>query len=113
MGRQSDDRRRRAMFGWTSGRRLLEQIVSNHSLVRSGEIAANRLPSSNKVGVEEVLEPHVARTAAAARGRHVIAVTIKATGVGLYIHTQALDTSTPSGRAMFGMSGVFAEFERE
>lgn len=31
----------------------------------------------------------------------------------LYIHTQSLDTSTPSGRALFGMLSVFAEFERE
>jgi DNA invertase Pin-like site-specific DNA recombinase len=38
--------------------------------------------------------------------------TIKTTGVGLYIHTQALDTTTPGGRAMFQMLGVFAEFER-
>jgi DNA invertase Pin-like site-specific DNA recombinase len=30
----------------------------------------------------------------------------------LYLHVQALDTSTPSGRAMFGMLGVFSEFER-
>ena len=35
-----------------------------------------------------------------------------ARGVDLYLHVQALDTSTPSGRAMFGMLGVFAEFER-
>jgi len=33
-------------------------------------------------------------------------------GVGLYLHQQGLDTTTPSGRAMFGMLGVFAEFER-
>lgn len=33
-------------------------------------------------------------------------------GVDLYLHQQALDTSTPSGRAMFQMCGVFAEFER-
>jgi DNA invertase Pin-like site-specific DNA recombinase len=39
--------------------------------------------------------------------------TIRDTGVGLYIHTQAVDTTTPAGRAMFGMLGVFAEFERE
>jgi DNA invertase Pin-like site-specific DNA recombinase len=32
--------------------------------------------------------------------------------VDLYLHQQGLDTSTPSGRAMFGMMGVFAEFER-
>jgi Resolvase, N terminal domain len=39
--------------------------------------------------------------------------TIRQTGVGLYIHTQSLDTTAPSGHAMFGMLGVFAEFERE
>ena len=30
----------------------------------------------------------------------------------IYLHQQALDTSTPSGRALFGMLGVFSEFER-
>jgi DNA invertase Pin-like site-specific DNA recombinase len=39
--------------------------------------------------------------------------TLRGSGVGLYIHTQALDTSTPSGRALFQMLGVFAELERE
>jgi DNA invertase Pin-like site-specific DNA recombinase len=38
---------------------------------------------------------------------------LHASGVGLYLHKQGLDTSTPSGRAMYGMLGVFAEFERE
>lgn len=33
-------------------------------------------------------------------------------GCDLYLHQQALDTTTPSGRAMFQMCGVFAEFER-
>jgi DNA invertase Pin-like site-specific DNA recombinase len=37
---------------------------------------------------------------------------LDARGVDLYLHVQAIDTSTPSGRAMFGMLGVFAEFER-
>ncbi len=34
---------------------------------------------------------------------------LQAAGVGLYLHKQGLDTSTPSGRAMFGMLSVFAE----
>ena len=38
---------------------------------------------------------------------------IRETGVGLYIHTQALDTTTPSGRALYQMLGVFSELERE
>jgi DNA invertase Pin-like site-specific DNA recombinase len=33
-------------------------------------------------------------------------------GCNLYLHQQALDTTTASGRAMFQMCGVFAEFER-
>jgi DNA invertase Pin-like site-specific DNA recombinase len=37
---------------------------------------------------------------------------LKAVGVDLYLHQQALDTTTPSGRAFFQMVGVFAEFER-
>jgi hypothetical protein len=37
---------------------------------------------------------------------------LHAKGVDLVLHQQGLDTSTPSGRAMFQMLGVFAEFER-
>ena len=37
---------------------------------------------------------------------------LQASRVGLYLHQQALDTSTPAGRALFQMCGVFAEFER-
>jgi len=32
--------------------------------------------------------------------------------VDLYLHQQGLDTSTPAGKALFQMMGVFAEFER-
>ncbi len=37
---------------------------------------------------------------------------LRAKGVDLYLHVQGLDTSTPAGRAMFQMLGVFSEFER-
>jgi DNA invertase Pin-like site-specific DNA recombinase len=33
-------------------------------------------------------------------------------GVDLYLHQQGIDTTTPAGKAMFQMCGVFAEFER-
>src|ERR1700730_10181242 len=35
-----------------------------------------------------------------------------ALGVDLYLHQQAVDTTTPGGKALFQMMGVFAEFER-
>ena len=37
---------------------------------------------------------------------------LHAVGVDLYLHQQGLDTTTPAGKAMFQMMGVFAEFER-
>jgi DNA invertase Pin-like site-specific DNA recombinase len=37
---------------------------------------------------------------------------LHATGVDLYLHQQGVNTTTPAGRALFGMMGVFAEFER-
>jgi len=47
--------------------------------------------------------------------KHLVEVLeiIRETGTGLYIHTQSVDTTTPAGRAMFGMLGIFSEFERE
>jgi len=33
-------------------------------------------------------------------------------GVDLYLHQQGVDTTTPGGKALFQMMGVFAEFER-
>jgi len=38
---------------------------------------------------------------------------LKDVGVGLYLHKQGLDTTTTTGKAMFGMLRVFAEFERD
>lgn len=37
---------------------------------------------------------------------------IQAKGVDLYLQQQGIDTTTPAGKALFQMCGVFAEFER-
>jgi len=39
-------------------------------------------------------------------------IDLQAKRVDLYLHQQALDTSTPTGKAMFQLCGVFAELER-
>jgi DNA invertase Pin-like site-specific DNA recombinase len=38
---------------------------------------------------------------------------LRGVGCGLYLHQQAIDTTTPAGRAFLGMAAVFAEFERD
>lgn len=37
---------------------------------------------------------------------------LHAASVDLYLHQQGIDTTTPAGKALFQMMGVFAEFER-
>jgi DNA invertase Pin-like site-specific DNA recombinase len=37
---------------------------------------------------------------------------VHSSGCDLYLHQQGIDTSTPAGKALFQMMGVFAEFER-
>ena len=37
---------------------------------------------------------------------------IESKGINLYLHQQNIDTSTPSGKMLFQLLGVFAEFER-
>jgi len=37
---------------------------------------------------------------------------LQARGVGLFLHQQGIDTTTPGGRALFQMLGVFSELER-
>jgi DNA invertase Pin-like site-specific DNA recombinase len=37
---------------------------------------------------------------------------LHAAGIDLYLHQQGIDTTTPAGKTMFQMCGVFAEFER-
>jgi len=37
---------------------------------------------------------------------------LHALGIDLFLHQQGLDTTTPAGKALFQMMGVFAEFER-
>jgi DNA invertase Pin-like site-specific DNA recombinase len=37
---------------------------------------------------------------------------LQSANVDLYLHQQGVDTTTPAGRALFQMMGIFAEFER-
>jgi DNA invertase Pin-like site-specific DNA recombinase len=38
---------------------------------------------------------------------------VREKGADMYLHQNRLDTTTKDGRAMFGMLGIFAEYERE
>jgi DNA invertase Pin-like site-specific DNA recombinase len=42
----------------------------------------------------------------------LIGCKLHALRIDLFLHQQGLDTTTPAGKALFQMMGVFAEFER-
>ncbi len=42
-----------------------------------------------------------------------VLLTLRETGTELFVFTRGVDTTTPAGRALFQMLGVFCELERE
>jgi DNA invertase Pin-like site-specific DNA recombinase len=62
--------------------------------------------------IDMVLAWSVDRLGRSLTGLLELLAELHAKRVDLYLHQQGLDTSTPSGKAMFQMMGVFAEFER-
>ena len=90
---------------------LLERIVATGSLVlreaggtRSGEMAAHRLLSSSKVVPAALLAPFVTRTAAACKGRRVVAVQ-DTTEINFAWHRQAAVGLGPTANG--GIRGFF------
>jgi DNA invertase Pin-like site-specific DNA recombinase len=111
-----------------SQRRDLEAVAKNHgwTLVKvfsdegiSGSKGRDKRPGFDKLlhGVTRKDFDMVAAWSVDRLGRSLKDLVgfleeLKAKNVDLYLHQQGLDTSTPAGRAMFQMCGVFAEFER-
>jgi len=62
--------------------------------------------------VDIVLSWSVDRLGRSLQGLLALLGELHAKGVDLYLHQQGLDTSTPAGKALFQMMGVFSEFER-
>ena len=95
------------------------EVVEVYSDVKSGSKGrVNRagldamLTSVTKREVDQVLCWSVDRLGRSLTDLVQTMDTINSSGANLYIHTQGLDTNTPTGKAMFQMVGVFAEFER-
>jgi DNA invertase Pin-like site-specific DNA recombinase len=55
----------------------------------------------------------LSRVARSVRDAHAVADRLKAAGADLVSLTENLDTTTPTGRLMFGLLAVLAEFERD
>lgn len=91
-------------------------VFSDHGV--SGTKGGDQRPAFNnmlkciaKREVEMIAAWSVDRLGRSLRDLVSLLADLQAKGVDLFLVQQGLDTSTPSGRAMFQMLGVFSEFE--
>ena len=85
-------------------------VISGAKSKRPGLDALMKAVSRNEVDV--VMCWDVSRLGRSLQHLLSLLSELHAKNVDLYLHVQGIDTTTPSGKAMFGMVGVFAEFER-
>lgn len=101
-----------ARLGWEIVEQFVDRGISG-AKGRGGRPALDRLMKAVIQGkVELVAAWSVDRLGRSLQDLVTILNELRERRVDLYLHQQGLDTGTPSGRAMYQMLGVFAEFER-
>jgi DNA invertase Pin-like site-specific DNA recombinase len=95
------------------------QVVEVYEETVSGAAARGKRPAYDRMlkdatrrKFDVVLAWDVSRLGRSLRELLDCFETLRTIGVDLYLDQQGVDTTTPAGRALFGMAGVFAEFER-
>lgn len=91
---------------------VYEETVSGAAGKAKRDAYSRMLADATRRQFDVVLAWDVSRLGRSLRELLECFETLKATGVDLYLDQQGVDTTTPAGRALFGMAGVFAEFER-
>jgi DNA invertase Pin-like site-specific DNA recombinase len=113
----------------TNQRRELEAVAQHHGwrvvAVFSDNGVSGAKGRAERPGLDELMKAvarrdvdmvaawSVDRLGRSLQGLLEILVELRAKGVDLYLHRQGIDTTTPAGKAMYQMLGVFSEFERE
>lgn len=117
-GEQTTANQRQALEAWAS-RRGYEIVCIYEDAGISGAKGRDKRPAFDKMLKAAVRGEFdvVGAWSVCRLGRslpHLVATLgeLRAAKVDLYLDQQALDTSTPSGEAMYGMLSVFSQFER-
>jgi DNA invertase Pin-like site-specific DNA recombinase len=113
----------------TNQRRDLEAVARRHGwrvvAVFSDNGVSGAKGRAERPGLDELMKAvarrdvdmvaawSVDRLGRSLQGLLEVLMEFRAKGVDLYLHQQGIDTSTPGGKAMYQMLGVFAELERE
>ena len=90
---------------------VFKDVISGAKAKRPGLDALMR--AVNRKEVDMVMTWDVSRLGRSLPHLVTLLEEFQACGCDLYFHQNGLNTSTPSGKAMFGMLSVFSQFERE
>lgn len=101
-----------ARMGWTVVARFVDNGVSGAKGREQRPAFAALHKAITRREIDQVMAWSVDRLGRSLQDLISFLAEMQAAKVDLYLHVQGLDTSTPAGRAMFQMMGVFAEFER-
>lgn len=98
--------------GWDIVRIYEDQAVSGGKTGHSRPAFKAMCMDASRHQFDVVAAWSVDRISRNLRDLLAFAAELEALNIDLFLQAQALDTSTPSGRAMFAMCGVFGELER-
>ena len=99
-----------ALRGWTIAHEYVE-TVSGAAKVRP--MFDKMLMDARRRKFDTIAAVDVSRLGRSLSGLANLFEEVRQIGVDLYLDREAMDTSTPAGRAMLGMASVFAAFERD
>ena len=97
-------------MGWTVTE-IYSDVISGAKAKRAGLDAL--MKAVNRKQVDMVMCWDVSRLGRSLPHLVTLLEEFQVCGCDLYFHQNGLNTSTPSGKAMFGMLSVFSQFERE
>ena len=99
-----------ALRGWTTVQEYVE-TVSGAAKVRP--MFDKMMMDARRRKFDTIAAVDVSRLGRSLSGLANLFEEVRQIGVDLYLDREAMDTSTPAGRAMLGMASVFAAFERD
>ena len=98
--------------GWEVVEEFVDRGISG-AKGRDGRPAFDRLcKATTRREIDVVMAWSVDRLGRSLQDLVAFLSELQASGVDLYLDRQGIDTTTPGGKALFQMMGVFAEFER-